>query len=75
MKANHGSFAIVRMACVLSVSPSGYYSWLKTYQQPSKRQQAQQARDTKIKDVFTKSKDRDGARRIKAELEELGDRQ
>lgn len=74
MKANHGSFAIVRMACVLSVSPSGYYSWLKTCQQTSKRQQAQQARDTKIKDVFTKSKERDGARRIQAELEELGDR-
>jgi len=58
MKGNHGSFSMVRMARALSVSPSGYYSWLKSYQQPSKRKQAQQARDTKIKEVFTKSKER-----------------
>ncbi len=59
---------------MLSVSPSGYYSWLKSCQQPSKRKQAQQARDTKIKDAFTKSKERDGARRIQAELEEQGEK-
>ena len=72
MKDNHGAFSIVRMACALSVSPSGYYSWLKACQQPSKRKQAQQVRDVKVKDIFANSKERDGARRIQAELEEQG---
>ena len=74
MKDNRGSFSMLRVACVLSVSPSGYYSWLKSCQHPSKRKQAQRARDTKVKEAFTKSKERDGARRIQAELEEQGDK-
>ena len=62
------------MTRALSVSPSGYYSWLKTCQQPSKRKQAQQVRDEKVRHIFDESKERDGARRIQAELEEQGHR-
>ena len=60
------------MTRALSVSPSGYYSWLKACQQPSKRKRAQQVRDEKVRHIFDDSKERDGARRIQAELEEQG---
>lgn len=74
MKDNHGLFSIRRMALVLSVSPRGYYAWLKAYQQPSQRQLAQCARDEKIKEAFIESKGRSGARRIQAELADNGDK-
>lgn len=74
MKRNHGLFSIRRMTLVLSVSPSGYYAWLKACQQPSQRQLAQCARDEKIKEVFIESKGRSGARRIQAELADNGDK-
>lgn len=74
MKDNHGLFSIRRMAFALSVSPSGYYAWLKACQQPSQRQLAQCARDEKIKEVFIESKGRSGARRIQAELADNGDK-
>ena len=62
------------MTRALSVSPSGYYSWLKACQQPSKRKRAQQVRDEKVRHIFDDSKERDGARRIQAELKEQGHR-
>ena len=62
------------MIRVLSVSPSGYYAWLKACHQPSKRKRAQQVRDEKVRHIFDDSKERDGARRIQAELEEQGHR-
>ena len=74
MKDNHGLFSIRRMALVLSVSPSGYYAWLKACQQPSQRQLTQCARDEKIKEAFIESKGRSGARRIQAELADNGDK-
>ena len=62
------------MTRVLSVSPSGYYTWLKACHQPSKRKRTPQVRDEKVRHIFDDSKERDGARRIQAELEGQGHR-
>ena len=64
-------FSITRMANVLRVSRSGYYAWL--HAKPSQRQQKREARDEKVKAAFDASKQRDGARRIQAELAETGE--
>ena len=74
MKANHGTFSVVRMARVFSVSPSGFYAWKQACTQPSQQKIKRQQRDEQIKLAFDNSKQRDGARRIKAELEEQGDK-
>ncbi|GAC18106.1 hypothetical protein [Paraglaciecola arctica] len=52
------------MAKVLCVSPSGFYAWNISCKQTSKRQQAQQHRDERIKAAFDDSKQQNGARRI-----------
>jgi transposase InsO family protein len=62
------------MAKVLSVSPSGFYAWCLSCKQTSKRQQAQQCRDERIKAAFDDSKQRNGARRIQVDLAEQGSR-
>lgn len=72
MKANHGTFSVVRMASVFSVSPSGFYAWKQACAEPSQRKIKRQHRDKCIKLAFDNSKQRDGARRIKVELEEQG---
>ena len=66
-----GAFSIVRMARVLSVSPSGFYAWKQACAQPSP---SKIKRHKRIKLAFNNSKQRDGARRIKVELEEQGNK-
>lgn len=52
----------------LLVSRSGYYQWQVYRNNPGPRRLARQQRDTAVKQAFTQSKQRDGARRIQAEL-------
>ncbi len=61
-------FSLKRMALVLNVSRSGYYTWRKAGLTPSKRKQKRDDRDEKVKVAFDNSKQRNGARRIQAEL-------
>ena len=71
MLEQQSCFSITRMADVLRVSRSGYYAWL--HASPSQRQQKREARDEKVKVAFDASKQRDGARRIQAELADIGE--
>lgn len=72
MQTHQKTFRITRMAKVLCVSPSGFYAWSISCKQTSKRQQAQQYRDERIKAAFDDSKQRNGARRIQVDLAEQG---
>ena len=58
------------MVLVLRVSRSGFYHWLKFGRQPSQRALLQQQRDEQIQQIFADSKQRYGATRIQAELED-----
>ena len=55
---------------MLRVSRSGFYHWLKFAELPSQRALQQQCRDEQIQQIFADSKQRYGATRIQAELEE-----
>lgn len=59
-------FSVVRMASVLGVLRSGYYTWQKTRFQPSQLEQTRERLDRRVKEAFGQSKQRDGARRIQA---------
>ncbi|TDT36175.1 transposase InsO family protein [Halospina denitrificans] len=61
-------FSVTRMAAVLGVSRSGYYTWQKTRFQPSQLELARERLDRRVKEAFGQSKQRDGARRIQATL-------
>ncbi len=67
-------FSVIRMACALSVSRSGHYAWIRSPQHPSTQAMVRQDRDEKIKVAFDKGKERNGSRRIQAELEANGDK-
>lgn len=66
-------FSLKRMSLVLNVSRSGYYAWRSTGTVPGQRKQKRDDRDVKIKAAFDASKQRDGARRIQAQLAEDGE--
>lgn len=59
---------------MLKVSRSGYYAWRKRGQTLSPRALKRAERDDKIKLAFEASKERNGARRIQADLAETGDK-
>lgn len=61
------------MSLVLNVSRSGYYAWRSTGTFPGKRKQKRDDRDVKVKAACDASKQRDGARRIQAQLAEDGE--
>ncbi len=63
-----GRFSVTRMASVLGVSRSGYYTWQKTRLQSSQLEQARKRLDRRVKEAFCQGKQRDGARRIQATL-------
>ena len=65
--------SLKRMCLVLKVSRSGYYNWRNIGAIFNQRQQMRDDRDVKIKAAFDASKQRDGARRIQAELADNGD--
>jgi putative transposase len=67
-------FSVIRMACALSVSRSGYYAWTRSSQNPSTQALVRQDRDGKIKAAFVKGKERNGARRIQVDLEADGEK-
>lgn len=50
------------------------YAWRNTGTSPSKRKRQRNEQDAKVKAAFDASKQRDGARRIQAELAENGDK-
>lgn len=70
MKTYQQDYSVARMANVLKVSRSGFYHWLKLGSQLSQRALHQQLRDEQIRQIFFDSKQRYGATRIQAELED-----
>lgn len=69
MRAEKGNFSIKRMARLLNVSTSGYYTWCERQALgPSPRAVAQRERDEKIAEVFTDSYRTYGAPRVAAQL-------
>lgn len=68
IREHSGRFSVTRMASVLGVSRSGYYTWQKTRLQSSQWEQARKRLDRRVKEVFGQGKQRDGARRIQATL-------
>jgi putative transposase len=64
--------SVTRLAEVLKVSRSGFYTWLKTRHQLTSRDKAREARDVRVKEAFQRSRSRSGARRIRVELHETG---
>ncbi len=69
MRAEKGNFSIKRMARLLNVSTSGYYTWCERQAQgPSPRAAAQRERDEKIAEVFTDSYWTYDAPRVAAQL-------
>ncbi|MEZ8863327.1 IS3 family transposase [Vibrio artabrorum] len=67
------SFSVTRMAKVFRVSRSGFYYWVENRHKAIQREAARQKLDTKVKEAFDVSKERDGSRRIQKELAESGD--
>jgi transposase InsO family protein len=67
------SFSISRMAKVFRVSRSGFYYWVENRHKAIQRETERQKLDTKVKEAFDVSKERDGSRRIQKELAEIGD--
>ena len=63
-------FSISIMARVLSVSRSGYYTWLGNRELVSWRSQQREAIDTLVRDAFVHGKGRNGADRIFYDLVE-----
>ena len=54
------------------MSRSGFYNWLRQRDTQTPRAKARSVRDERVKDAFHQSKARSGARRIQAELQEIG---
>lgn len=65
-------FRLQRMAELFGVSRSGYYEWRRTGQELTPKARRQAILDKKISAAFLLSKQRDGARRIRAALAEQG---
>ena len=66
IKENSQHFSVLRMCSLLSVSSSGYYEWRN--RPPSNRTLENQRIGLKVKDIFKKSRDVYGTRRIQEEL-------
>lgn len=62
MKAHEDEFRVRLMCRVLKVSPSGYYAWRN--RTPSKRSQARQELDVRVREAFEGRKGREGAPRL-----------
>ncbi|SDO12433.1 hypothetical protein SAMN04487951_11397 [Vreelandella arcis] len=67
-------FAVLRMAVVLGVSRSGLYRWQQMRHNPSLAAQSRQRLGEQVLHTFKFSKQRDGARRVQAELASPGER-
>ena len=70
MRNHHSSFSVGQMACVLGVSPSGYYDFLK--RPLSLREKTNQALVKQIKAIFKESFHTYGSPRVHAELRAQG---
>lgn len=68
MLAHMCQFSVIRMACALIISRSGYYAWVRSSRHPSERALARLDRDAEVKAAFDKGIERDGSRRIQVEL-------
>jgi transposase InsO family protein len=66
MKAYSSEFSVERMACVLGVSRSGYYTWLR--RSPSERRRQRQLFDLEVKAASVSGKGHYGRVRIHDEL-------
>lgn len=65
-------FHITRMIKVLRTSRSGYYDWRARQLKPSVRVQRQAELDAQVRQAFVAAKFRNGAIRLRQDLEELG---
>lgn len=74
MHEHSHQFTVRRMAAVLGVSRSGFYRWQQMRHHASLAAQSRQRLDEQVLNTFAFSKQRDGARRIQAELAAQGDR-
>ena len=61
------------MAKVFGVSRSGFYYWVENRHKAIQRETKRQKLNTKVKEAFDVSKERDGSKRIQNELAESGD--
>ena len=66
IKKYSNNLTILQMCKILSVSKSGYYSWLN--RKPSKREIEDKKLATRIKEIFDEEKQRAGAERISKRL-------
>lgn len=66
IRENQRAFSVLLMCKLFDVSRSGFYAWFS--RKPSKRNQANQVLDAKIKFIFAKHKQRYGAPRVTREL-------
>lgn len=65
-------FRIIKMVEVLDVSRSGYYDWRDRQQRPSARALRQRELDSQVRQAFVAAKSRNGAIRLRRDLEEMG---
>lgn len=72
VQAHSGIFRIVAMCRVLSVSRSGFYSWLQRQSQPSPRQHRRRLLDERVKQAFDKRKGRSGSPGLTRDLADAG---
>ena len=70
MKANQASYPVVMVCCLLEVSSSGYYAWLK--RAPSKRAREDAILSDRIRDIHLRSRNTYGAPRVHEELRDEG---
>lgn len=70
MKTYRTLFSVERMACVLEVTRSGYYAWLKRPQ--SKRTIENESLKDEIRLLYEKSKKRSGSPKITEDLKKKG---
>ena len=72
MNDNREFLTVATMAKALGVSRGGYYQWPTSQNELSPRKKDLVARDRKAQEAFEQSKQRNGARRIQAELSNQG---
>jgi len=70
VKANQASYPVVMVCCLLEVSSSGYYAWLK--RAPSKRAREDAILSDRIRDIHLRSRNTYGAPRVHEELRDEG---
>ncbi|WP_440866408.1 IS3 family transposase [Symbiopectobacterium purcellii] len=72
MQQYQAEFRVKSMARVLVVSRSGFYAWSRRCGQKTVSQQRRELCDTRVASAFTEQKGRNGARRLRLDLQDAG---